>query len=61
MNSQNFLKKAWYVSDTFGSDAGFAIGYGNTDCPEDLSGTWVYWSYNSAEWVKDPNAKFQCQ
>ena len=55
------ISQAWFIGDDLGTNTGYALAYGNAQCPENMPQTWQWWGYTDGEWITDELAKFECQ
>jgi len=52
---------AWFIGDDLGTNTGYALAYGEAQCPEDLPRTWQWYDYQeTGDWVSDDKAKYEC-
>ena len=51
----------WWIGDDLGTNVGYARADGTAQCPENLDYTWIYWGFNTGQWVDDTTAKFRCR
>ncbi|TRY79651.1 hypothetical protein TCAL_06582 [Tigriopus californicus] len=51
----------WMVGETVGQDLGGILNRGDSQCPEDLTPEWEYWSTGFEEWDNDWGMAATCQ